>query len=188
MYFCRLRVRHISSKGANYMRWHVVEVRTTLRQAVEHIGGVPPHNETECLSIDTLHYPEIQYTNNALATSVDPKHIIVHLSGLQGGVFIDVPYQCSFKHLIENVIPQKLVQIGVHKYYVNGTLQNLDGSCATVKNVWNSAQTPHFVWAKLKVPVAYKWPNKVLTGIARFQKLLKARHDEWIVVNNKDFV
>ena len=188
MYVCRMRVLHISLKGKNYVRWHIIKVHTTLKLAVTSIGALPPTNKSECLTIHASRYPEIEYGKDAIATTKDPAYIIIHLIGLQGGVFVDVPYKCTFDELVQNIVPKKLQSIGVHKHDVKGTLCNLNNTYATEKNVWNCSKVQHFLWTKLKATVKHTWPKKVLSGIVKLQQIHRDKQSDWVVLNNKDSV
>ena len=187
MYLCRIRVRHKSSKGIDYVKWHVVKVCSTLQQAVKLCGANRPGNYCEVLHLVETGLPEIQYQGNMLAETFDPAHIILHLDGLKGGVFVDIPYKCTFTKLVKTVIPEKLKCIGVHRFDLCGTLCTVNGRRASVDDVWNKKTAQHFVLTKLQAVVQFTWPTHVETNFARMQKKFKQR-DNWIVVNNKDIV
>lgn len=183
MYLCSVRVRHISAKGEHYVRVHVVPVKTTLQAAVLKCGARPPRGATASLSMTSSgKMPEIVYTKDVLPVALDPASVIVRLEGLQGGVYVDVPYKCTFERLVTYVIPEKLASIGVHAHDVHGLPQTRSGNAVRACDLWSDSPLDCFCWTKLGAHVCYRWPRYVTRGIAQLQKKFK-ESAQWIMVD-----
>lgn len=187
MYLCSVRVRHYSSHGPTYVKNHIVKVTDTLEAAVVKCGAQPPTNETASLIMHEGRLPEIVYTDDTLPISIDPPHFILTLHDLQGGVFIHIPYKCSFFQLVSQIIPDKLSHIGVHAHYVHGILENAEGNAVRADSLWTGT-VPHILrWSKLRVPVAYSWPRYVIHAIQTVQRRFRRQHEldcQWVVLHN----
>lgn len=182
MYLCFVLVRHFSKKGKPYIQKHVVPVHQTLDVAVRLCGATPPDNESPCLfpsSCSTI--PEIVYTHNSRPAAHDPDHIVVHLLGMPGGVYVSVPYKCTFDDLISTVVPNKLRKFGVCCQDCCGQLALDDGTTATKSHLWTQNAQQRFIWTKLKAHVRHSWPAYFIRGIIALQRICKDRH-QWCFV------
>lgn len=177
MYNCIVRVLHQSPHGQSYTRVHIVPVSGTLDDAVRLCGAIPPEGANPCLS---LHRgaSEIEYTDEKLPVCEDPAAIVLLFEGLPSGIYIHVPYQCSYENLIHDVIPRRLRQFGLHAFDVYGDLEG------KLTDVFNNGLTPKLWWTKLRKRVRFSWPPHVIQGIRLFQKLYRnwLEQKEWIVL------
>ena len=187
MYTCILRVRHISAHGDPYTRMHVVPVHTTLQEAVLACGAQPPRGATASLLCAGASMPEIVYTDGVHPISIDPAAVVVHLDGLQGGVWVHVPYQCTFEHLMRQLIPSKLRSIGVHPHDVQGAPARESGEPVFARHLWCDRPRVQVWWTKLGHRVSYAWPERVLRGVRALQQIQKkndaaTESDVWAVL------
>ena len=167
MYTCLLRVRHLSLRGPPYERVHVVAVVGTMLDAVLDTGAVPPEGMEPILRRARGFSAEISYPNGALPTVRDPDHVIVHLTGLEGGVYVPMGYGCSYEHLTCTLIPAKLRAIGVHKHDAHGALMSDAGTPVLPRDM---DPAPTMWWTKLGVRVAHEWPAAYVHGITMLQR------------------
>lgn len=181
MYVCVLRVRHVSPRGESYTRMHVVPVRTTLHAAVLQCGATPPQGAIASLSMG-LPMPEIVYTDGVHPVSVDPYHIVLHLEGLTGGLWVGVPYQCTYEHLTRQIIPAKLRALGVHPYDVHGAMACTSGEPVLTQHLWSGAPPPARIWwTKLGRRVEHRWPRAVQRAVRSLQRAWLQKK-EWCVL------
>ena len=183
MYLCSVRILHTSPYGASYVRLHVVPVKTTLQAAVIQCGARPPRGETATLNINNSSVASIEYSNNVLPVAVDPPHVIVQLEGLQGGVFVPVPYKCTYEELITKVIPEKLAHVGVHPYDVQGSPEDQYGNPICARDLWREGPLPALIWTKLRVRVHHVWPSGVLKSIVALQRKFHQQR-QWVFVHD----
>lgn len=186
MYLCSVRVRHHSSHGQSYLKDHIVKVSETLEAAVIKCGAQPPFNETASLVMHEGRLPEIVYTNDVLPVSIDPPYFVLTLDNLEGGLFIHVPYKCSFFQLVSQVIPDKLRHIGVNPHYIHGILENANGNAVRADTLWTGTVPAILRWTKLHVPVTYTWPDFVIKAIRTMQMRFRKYNDldcQWVVLN-----
>ena len=180
MYLCVLRVRHVSPHGAPYTRKHIVPVRTTLHAAVLQCGATPPQGAIASLSMG-VSMPEIVYTDGVYPISVDPDHIVLHLEGLAGGLWVHVPYKCTYEHLTCQIIPAKLRAIGVSPLEVQGALACTSGEPVLTHHLWSGAPLPPCRWwTKLGHRVQHTWPRAVERAVRRLQRAWWQK--EWCVL------
>ena len=170
-----VRVRHVTPHGAPYTRRHSIIVRHTgIDIALHDEGIIAPIGAPHTVKYTPL--PEICYAVHPIA--LDPAHIIVHITGVPGGVFVRVPYQCTMQQLVQVVIPARLKGIGVHRYDVAGTLCLTDGTPARTGHIWR--QHPVEVWwTKLGVRVSYDWPSAAVIRAIRRAQIAWAHDDGW---------
>lgn len=177
MYNCIVRVRHVSPHGADYYRVHIVPVRGTLSEAVRLCGACPPDGVLPYLYMQRG-AAEIQYGDDHVPVCHDPAAIKLHFDGLQGGVYIHVPYQCSYENLVHFVIPCKLKKIGVHPFDVHGALEG------KISDLYGNGLVPELWWTKLRKHVRFAWPSFVTRGVISFQRALREwqMQKEWTVL------
>lgn len=181
MYLCVLRVRHISPRGEPYTRTHLVSVRTTLHAAVLQCGATPPQGAAASLSRG-LPMSEIVYPGGVHPISVDPCHIVLHLEGLTGGLWVNVPYECTYEHLTVQIIPAKLRALGVHPFDVQGALACSDGEPVLTQHLWSGAPPPACMWwTKLGRRVQHAWPRAVQCAVRSMQRSWRQKK-EWCVL------
>ena len=167
-----VRARHVSPKGPPYTRSHVI-VAPIISVAVRNAGIVPPAGAR--LSVRTsgmASVPEVIYGGSGapLPVSLDPGAVIVHILGIPGGVYVDVPYKCTMDQLLGTVIPDKLRRLGVHPHDVNGVLM-CGGRGAWAADIWCDRGPPAMlIWFKLGVRVQYELPEAVVAGIVALQR------------------
>lgn len=180
MYICLLRVRHLSPHGEPYTRMHVVPVRDTLHAAVLACGAVPPYGTSARLSTG-LPMPEIVYEGDTPPVSTDPGAIVLHIQGLVGGVYVHVPYQCTYEHLVRQQIPAKLRMLGVHPHDVLGALSHDSGVPVLARDLWGGGPLPKVWWVKMRCRVKHQWPAPVLRGLCALQRRYRAQK-EWCML------
>ena len=157
VYSCIVRVLHESPLGEAYMRTHIVVVRIGLHDAVLECGaraiGMP------CLD---MHYPlpEILYSDPPVC--IDPANVILELPGLEGSVYVPLPYQCTFEHMAARVIPAKLRSLGLPW---KGELR------ATARDLYSANHV--FPWHP-RGPERCGWPLSVLRGVKHLQRQARA--------------
>lgn len=175
---CIVRVRHISPHGPSYTRSHIVTVRGTLLDAVISCGATPPPGATASLCMANGGMPYIVFTDEVMPVCMDPEGIILHMTNLTGGLYVPVPYQCTYEHLTSGVLPERLQRLGVHPHFVCGALS---GSCA---DLFRNGPTPEFFWTKLRQKVSYQWPDSVVKAVSALQRQFRHRRDqkEWIML------
>lgn len=180
MYLCRVRVRHYSQHGAPYVAEHVVTVKSTLQAAVIQSGATPPRHTTASLCVSKGKLPEIVYDSDELPTSIDPPCIVLSLKRLKGGLFVHIPYKCSFQQLVSDLIPQKLQAIGVSKYDLYGSLEDAAGQAVGAKQLWCGNPLPQQLrWTKLRVCISHSWPLYVEQGVRKLQSCVRNKL-EWV--------
>ena len=174
MYMCLVRVRHVSPHGPDYTRRHAVCVRDTLHDAVCACGAVPPEGATASLKMQQP-LPEIVYTDDVMPVCLDPLAVVVELVGLQGGLYVPVPYQCTRENLVARVIPERLQRLGVHPHDVHGALEG---------KLYTGDAVPRAQWTKLRQPVAFRWPWHVRRAVWTLQRWWRRqqKEDEWCVL------
>lgn len=182
MYLCSVRVLHLSEYGQPYVRVHVVPVKTTLQAAVIQCGARPPRGATASLDVEIGSMPFIRYTHDVLPVAIDPPNVVVHLEGLQGGVFVDVPYKCTYDKLVTEIIPQKLAHIGVHPYDVHGSPEDEHGNAICARDLWREGPLPTLIWTKLRVRVHHSWPAGVLRSVLALQRKYQEKRN-WILID-----
>jgi hypothetical protein len=175
-----VRVRHITPRGATYARTHAIMVRgTDVDAALRDNGIVGPSGAPRTIELTPM--PEICWSGQMRPIVFDPAHIIVHITGVPGGVFVRVPDRCTMLQLEQDVVPARLRGIGVHRYDRAGALYLADGTCARAGHIWRRHPVELW-WTKLGVRVSHEWPSAaVIRTIRRAQALHRA--DEWTTVS-----
>jgi len=165
-----VRARHVSPKGPPYTRTHTI-VAPIISVAVFRAGIVPPAGMP--LSVRAAGgIPEVIYggSGDPLPVSLDPGWVIVHIRGIPGGVYVDVPYKCTMDQLSATVIPDKLRSLGVHPHDVRGVLM-CGGRGAWAADIWCDGPPPAMlIWFKLGVRVQHELPAAVVAGIVTLQR------------------
>ena len=164
---CTFTVCHVSPKGRPYRKWHAAWATGDLDRAVRSTGAVPPAGRVAQRVGTSVRYP------GADAVALDPDFVVVHLVGVPGGVHVDVPYRCTLAELVGSVIPSKLARLGVHAYDVRGAAHLDDGRPAQASDIWRDRPAA-LHWYKLRVPVSFCLPARVVRGIVKLQQLVRA--------------
>lgn len=170
-------VRHASPHGPDYTQTWSVKIATTLDDAVRSCGAVPPQGVKPRIRVQASRCDEIVYSGDVLPVCLDPAAVVLELVGLQGGLYVPVPYKCTRKKLTAEIIPARLRLLGVHPHDVRGAIRG---------SVHTGHLVPRVTWTKLQVPVAFSWPLHVLRGVRSLQRLWreqkKEEDDEWCVL------
>ena len=150
--------------------------------------NTPKANNTASIIMHEGRLPEIVYMDDKLPVSIDPPHIVLTLNHLEGGVYIHVPYKCSFFQLVSSIIPHKLRCIGVNPHYIHGILEQADGTAVKANILWTGTVPVVLRWTKLRVLVAHTWPDYVICAIQTIQRHFRQRHEldcQWVMLTNE---
>jgi hypothetical protein len=169
MYTCMVRIQHISPHGDPYTRVHFIQVVHTVDAAVRLTGAVPLTGTVHQLHRVKGCTAEIVYSP-APPLAQDPSGII--LCNLPGGLYLRVPYACTFERLVRRIIPAALQRLGVHRHDLVGTLARMDGTRAAPADVWGAC-VRQLQWCKLRVPIVCAWPPGVLRAVVALQRRQK---------------
>lgn len=170
---CIASVRHVSPLGPDFTRAHVVVVTAdrSANDCVQQLGASLPVDVAPCIKA-AGNVQRISYgSSNPVAH--DPDHIIVHVGGIPGGVYVHVPYRCTPANLMDHVVPDKLRRLGVHPFDVHGAAYVGD-KLASVADYWR-VDPPELTWTKLRVPVSCTLPPRVIRGIRGLQRAWRRR-------------
>lgn len=170
---CVASVRHVGPRGPNYTRVHVVVVtqERSANDCVRRLGAEVPAGVPPCIvPAGRLH--RISY-GETVPVVHDPDHVIVCVAGIPGGVYVHVPYRCTPEQLIQRVVPDKLMRLGVHAFDVRGA-PYIDDKPAAVADFW-CAEPPPLTWTKLRVPVEHELAPSVIRGIRGLQRAFRER-------------
>lgn len=181
-----LHVRHASPHGPPYRKLHVISVKSgesvvsaLVDEGIMIQDGVVVHVEPS-EGFGFLH--KLRFSPDATPLLHDPSSVIVQLDGVPGGVLVQVPYRCSPKQLIDEVIPDKLRHLGVHAHDCRGAPYH-NGRLAKPLDYWRQ-EGACLQWTKLRVPVEHELPDQVLAGICALQRCFRAREDDFCFIES----
>ena len=180
-----LHVRHISALGKPYFRVHVIKVRPDQEplRALQDDGVFVANNITVYVEraegFGFLH--NIRFVPDMVPVVRDPSSVVVDVAGIPGGVYIDVPYRCVPKQLVDDVIPDKLRRLGVHAHDCRGA-PFVDGRVAKPCDFWRP-EGARLQWTKLRVPVEHQLSDVVLRGICAMQKRFREKQDDFCFIH-----